>query len=396
MAPDGSLVPQGVLFGDSWPKAPGCMGGLLDSGRNAPPHDRIPERPSCYTSFPSSGLIYDGNQCSKTGMERASIRPVARFEPMGLADGHKLIPDPCSVTVLLDGKEVPALDVIGGRSGADWEDACLFGTDDLRIMLLLQAYHLVCPGSLHSMFNNVPLAEVTEEYMPQQAYVMDGPYRRNEHVSSRDPCNPVRFDARMHPSDTEDSPGGLRAAETRQDPAGIWQLQDMRSKIHRPEAFKALRDIPEEVSAGRSGTDPSGMPCLRITADELSGAISRIRFSGDIVVAMGLGTYRGYLETEGKDWQKAFDPSLPCPLLDPVNAVAMIDPIIDEHAPGTLYAINRQYGARYAQGPILAETGSDGLTRIKEYFEYAIVDKHTRKKDGSLPGGPTALRIVGG
>ena len=135
--PGGSHTPEGASFRDSGSKVLGGMGRLLDSGRNAPPQDRIPERPSCYTSFPSSGLIYDGDQSSKTGMERASIRPVARFEPMGINDGHDPVPGPCSVTILLDGKEVPALDVIEGRSGAGVEDACLFSTADLRIMMLL-------------------------------------------------------------------------------------------------------------------------------------------------------------------------------------------------------------------------------------------------------------------
>ena len=253
---------------------------------------------------------------------------------------------------------------------------------------------MVCPGSLHSMFSTVPLEEITEEHLPQQAYVMDGPYDRNERVPSSDPCTPVRFNARMYPSDTEDPPCGLRAAEIRQDQAGLEQLQIMRSKIHGLAAFKALRDIPEDAPTRRSGTDPNKEPCLRITADELSGAISHIRFPGDIVVAMGRNTCRGYLETEGKDWQNALDPSLPCPLLDPVNAVAAVDPLIDEHPSRVLYVTNRQYGALYGQGPILAETGSDGLTRIRECFEYVIVDNHTSKKDGSLPDGPTALRIV--
>ncbi len=366
-------------------ETPGPAPLFLDLGRDASSGDGIQEPPSCYTSFPVSGLIYPGDQCTKPEAERDLVRPVACFAPMDGAGSYDFDPVLDDVKILCNGNTTSVSMIALDRSRGKI-DRCILDTADLHVIFLLGTYHLARPSPLSFLFQNVPTGTVTEDCLLDCS--ADG---FDEPVPTRGSPGKARLRIRVHPSGIDSPAPRIHAAKTRLDAIGIERLGDMRGCVHRPEMVDALCGIKHREGSGEIGTDPFGRGCIRITSDELCDAIScGMRSAGDNYVAMGLGTMRRHLEDEGANWKSVFNPYEPCQLPG-TKVLAVTDTDLDLYAPKTIFAVDKQRGARYIQGPILAETGPDGLTRFKEYFEYVMADG--MRRDGAPADAHTAIRI---
>ena len=83
-------------------------------------------------------------------------------------------------------------------------------------------------------------------------------------------------------------------------------------------------------------------------------------------------------------------PRISCPVPG-IEVLTVTDTDLDRCAPKTIFAVDKQLGVYCVQGPMLAETGPDGLTRFKEYFDYVVADDMGR--DGAPADAYAAIRI---
>lgn len=344
--------------------------------------------PVCCTSAPSSRLLYAGDQCENTTEGRARALPVARFGPADCSDGYKPGPSGCDVEIQLGKDGVSAADILQTRYENHVGDKCLFGTADLRMMMLLNTYQSSCPVGLDSVFYRIPQDETSGEYAPPQAYVMYGPYMPNEPVRPAEPCNNIVFNAKEH---IVEVPKNTYASKISPSGADVYSLWNLKRSAGRSEALEALITARKVVNAGRTYADQHGNRCLDITADELNGAIpDTMRSLGDVYVAMGEGTYRRYMEDKAKI--RSPIPDAPC-ILPGLDCKVVVDGTIDDLTPETIYAFNKECGVHLIQGPISVVMRADDSATIRDFFEYTIVDKHLEKNGGILTSGHTALRI---
>ncbi|MDA7997180.1 MAG: hypothetical protein MPI93_04120 [Nitrosopumilus sp.] len=334
-----------------------------------------------YTYIPKTGLILEGRQYG--GIRTwPHERPAARAVPAGeIRPGST--PEK-NVTISCNGADVPVLDILDGSAPAG---GCGFGRTELEIMLLLQAVPALPLSYMHDMFDIAPLGGIREEYRPRQAYRA---YGAGEAAT---PDYRVRFEAGTYGIDVPLPPGTRR--HMYEYPSVIGRIHGARMAEHGRALLSALDAAEYAGPAGTSCTAENGRPYLGITTGELDGIISgKIRSSGDIFVLAGIETCYQYMRGCGRGHEilRAYPGG--CPMPGMPNATIIPSPMVDNHAPGSIYVVNRQYGALYGQGPVFIGVGAGGL-RVEESFEYVMVDGHIRRY-GALPEGPTALRIDAG
>ena len=330
-----------------------------------------------YTYVPKTGLIYEGRR-SDMDAARPDMRPAARAMPAGeIRPGSK--PER-SVTISCNGEDVPVLGILDGSRPAA---GCRYGWLDLKMMLLLQAVPTMSLDYKHDMFDMAALGGTREAYRPRQAYkaygVEEEPAPDYRVMFDTGTCRvnvPLPHDGYLHMYEDRLATGRIR--NTRMIEHGLAMLRAL--------------DAAERVGpVGRARTTKKDSPYLEITPEELGGIISRIRSPGDIHVLMGVETCFQYM----KGYGRGTDVLGAChgwfPLPGAPNATVFASTLVSEHAPRSIYVVNRQYGALYGQGPVFIGIDADGLL-VEESFQYVVVDSHIRRY-GELPDGPTALRI---
>ena len=333
-----------------------------------------------YTYFPKTGLIYEGRW---SDMDAAwhGAHPAARVVP-----AKKIRPGSApemDVVISCNGKDVPVLDILEGSHTAA---GCRHGWPDLEMMRLLPDIPAMPLDYKHDMFDMAVLGGTREECRPRQAHKAYG--------VGEDPTPDyrVRFDTRTCRVRVPLPDGVYR--HMYDDPSVTGRIWNARGIEHGPAMLRALDDAERVGPVGRPRTAENGRPYLEITPEELGGIISRIRSPGNIRVLMGFETCYQYMEGCGRDTGLLDAYRGWCPLPGVPNATVLTSPMVDRHAPRSIYVVNRQYGALYGQGPVFIRIDAGGLL-VEESFQYVMVDSHIRRY-GDLPDGPTALRIDAG
>ena len=70
------------------------------------------------------------------------------------------------------------------------------------------------------------------------------------------------------------------------------------------------------------------------------------------------------------------------------NVTAVVDPMLDEAR--TIYAVNKENGALYGQGPMLSKTYDDNerdamVAKNIEFFQYLLVDEDNIVTNNEVP-----------
>lgn len=266
-----------------------------------------------------------------------------------------------------------------------------------EIMLLPALLELATYPSLHSMFSEVPLARNDSRHLLPDGSTQSGPLDEKGAVRHKAaPALHVEFDAKAHIMDVQEPVNGLYTTLRCPNMAGLQGLLEEREIRHEREAFEALRDIEynitmNDIDEGRED---------RTLATKLRNVIrsTRSAYGSRIThVAMGARMYQRYLKSAGIHGSPVPGSSHGTPGVGPMPGLeyvtVAISPLIDAEAAETIYAVDRHGGAFYGQGAIALDTYGVGATRITEYYQYIITDRHVDRAGAGLPERRTALRI---
>ena len=242
---------------------------------------------------------------------------------------------------------------------------------------------------LHNMFTEISVPQLEARVSLQDVYEQQGPVGRYQRAPDSDlQFAEVKFDLPKYPiripTPIEDIYRTLINPHT----AKLKQIQWARAKRHNEEAHKALKtivngdgvnyevDAPEDLPEGNFHSKNSIPNQLtKIIKDHLVEHHVFLNW-----LAFPTELWNKYVENTwvfnvpGPRPTRLIQGVYPVPGIE--NVMAVVDPNLDEDR--VIYAVNKENGALYGQGPMLSKTYDDNerdamVAKQTEFFEYLMV-----------------------
>ena len=250
---------------------------------------------------------------------------------------------------------------------------------------------------LHNMFTEIAIPQLEARVSLQDVYEQQGPIGRYQRTPDSDlQFAEVKFDLPKYPiripTPIEDIYRTLINPHT----AKLKQMQWARARRHNQEALKELKkakttykvSAPEDLPAGNFHSKNS-MPnqLTKIIKDHLIKHHTFLNY-----FAFPTELWNMYVENTwvynvtGPRPTRSVQGVMPIPGI--ANATAVVDPMLDEAR--TIYAVNKENGALYGQGPMLSKTYDDNerdamVAKNIEFFQYLLVDEDNIVTNNEVP-----------
>ena len=360
---------------------------------------------SSFTYHPSTGEIHSGDTTeintsnSYTANVVASVEKVPKEVTAGVEDEYKVpIYDPEIIATIKDIKAKGFnVDASTGRVLSVLGDANRQNLRHLQMIRLVPQL-MAFPESyyhLHNMFTPIDVPQLEARVSLQDVYEQQGPIGRYQRTPDSDlQFAEVKFDLPKYPiripTPIEDIYRTLINPHT----AKLRQIQWARARRHNEEAMKELKKAktsytvaaPEDLGDFHS---KNSMPnqLTKIIKDHLIKHHTFLNY-----FAFPTELWNMYVENTwtynvtGPRPTRSVQGVMPIPGI--ANAMAVVDPMLDEAR--TIYAVNKENGALYGQGPMLSKTYDDNerdamVAKNIEFFQYLLVGEDNIITNNDVP-----------
>ncbi len=345
----------------------------------------MPDHRGWFTYIPATGEILVGKHFeSYDSVALASYRAgsappmdleTTYYDPVTASDGISVLDDDGKLVSISEFMKSATKQHAGQTGPSDLLTAC-------RTIAFLPSFikEVEHPSLLHYMFSPVPMLSRRGNMMLPSSYSQIGPLDVDELRGAV--VEYATFDARMYDTWIPGSIDRLYDVPELFNHHAMDRILYERMEKHNKEAFEALNTInhTEQISRPEDDSEDPAKELKHVINTQLGKHGSRITH-----VAMGNGMSERLL---GRELRNAA--VKPCAygisgtMLELWGIKIITDGMIDMHEPDTMYAVDSHNGALYGQGPVLAITSNHGyddpMTKISEFFQYAIVD-NCRKPD---------------
>ena len=242
---------------------------------------------------------------------------------------------------------------------------------------------------LHNMFTPVPVPQLEARVSLMDVYEQQGPYSRYQPMNDSDlQYAEVKFDLPKYPIRIPTPIEDIYRTLINPHQSKLRLIQWARARRHNQEAMKELKkasvdytvDAPDDLPAGNFHSKNS-MPnqITKLIRDHLIEhhvMLNWFAFPTDLWNRYVENTWT--FNVPGPRPTRSVQGVMPLPGV--ANVTAVVDPMLDEDR--VIYAVNKENGALYGQGPMLSKTYEDHerdatINKQTELFQYLLVDGDT-------------------
>ena len=346
------------------------------------------------TYIPATGQIFPLKDIESLS-DRSHIRLEGLATPMTAGTAGVIS---ASDVLVSDGEDlVPAPEIHRKYSARQIDQDARDEIDRCHNTMLLPAL-LECATypSIHWAFSEVPLTHTRPRHLLPDGCRPSGPLDARNTQFTAGSERYAGFDADKYRAYIPEPIGNFYVAPACPDTAKLRAILDAREAQHERDAFAALEGIGQEVwlnDIDREEDDKTSAARLReiirTTRSEYGSKMTHM--------VMGSRMYQRYLYDSNIAGSPVPGSSSGTPGIGPLPGLeyvtVIISPMMDIKGRDLIYALDRNSGALYGQGPMVLDAQDGGGTGITEYYQYMITDNKVKHDYGDEVKRRTALRI---